>query len=65
MAYTYMFVTAPALIGVQRQQPPYQDVINKYASEGWRFVQLVVDNPAAIPAEYVLIFERPAVEANP
>lgn len=60
MTYTYTFVTIPVTIGTTRpKHPTYQDVIEQYAEQGWRFVQLVIDNPAAVPTEYVLIFERP------
>lgn len=64
MHYTYTFVTVPVTIGGTRaKQPTFQEVIHEHARQGWRFVQLVVENPASIPTEYVLIFERPALTA--
>ncbi len=57
--YTYTFVTVPVAHG-RNETPPYQQMIAEYARQGWRFVQLVVAIPAAIPTEYTLVFERPA-----
>ncbi|MBF6595010.1 MAG: DUF4177 domain-containing protein [Thermaceae bacterium] len=37
----------------------YQAVVEEHAREGWRLVQIFVENPAAIPSEYVVILERP------
>lgn len=65
MTYIYRFVTVAVTLGTtQPKHPTYQDVIAEHAKQGWRFVQLVVDNPAAVPTAYVLIFERP-VSAEP
>ncbi len=38
----------------------YQQVIAEQASLGWRLVQILVEEPAAVVSTYVLIFERPA-----
>ncbi len=60
MTYTYTFVSVPVKIGTKRPtHPTYEEVINEYARQEWRFVQLVVHNPASIPTEYILIFEQP------
>jgi hypothetical protein len=42
--------------------PSYQDVINEHAKQGWRFAQLLIECPAAVPIEYVLVFEQPTEE---
>lgn len=36
----------------------YQAVVHQRAKEGWRLVQILVENPAASVSHYVLIFER-------
>ena len=38
----------------------YQGVIAEQARAGWRLVQVLVEEPAAVVTEYVLVFERPA-----
>lgn len=40
------------------ETPAYQDEIRRQAELGWRFVQIVIENTAAVPNEFVLIFER-------
>ncbi len=37
----------------------YEDAIHAQAAEGWDLVQMFVENPAAVAAEYVLIFKQP------
>lgn len=36
----------------------YESAIAEHASQGWRFVQLLVTMPTVMPTEYQLIFER-------
>lgn len=36
----------------------YRNRIVKRAGEGWRLVQILVEPPAAMPSEYVLVLER-------
>jgi hypothetical protein len=58
--YEFVRVKAPAL-GVRADGPAdYQAVIDQKAQAGWRFVQLVIEQPALIVEHYTLIFERPA-----
>ena len=63
MKHTYKFITLPVQIGAKQSKhpnhPSYQDVINEHARQGWRFVQLLIECPAAVPTEYVLVFEQP------
>jgi len=64
MPYTYQFITLHIQIGAKLSKhpdhPSYQDVINEHAKQGWRFVQLLIECPAAVPTEYVLVFEQPS-----
>lgn len=66
MAYTYKFITLPVRIGAELSKhpdhPSYQDVIHEQAGKGWRFVQLLIECPASIPTEYILVFEKPTEE---
>ena len=43
----------------------YEPLIHSRAQEGWRLVQIFIENPASIPSEYVLIFEKSHGEKNP
>jgi hypothetical protein len=67
MSYTYKFVRLPVNVAAPRAQhphhPSYEEVIAAHAAQGWRFVQLIQENPSAVPAEYVLVFEQPAPPA--
>lgn len=38
----------------------YQSVVHERAANGWRLVQILVENPAASVGQYVMIFERSA-----
>lgn len=58
MTYTYTFVRVPVRVGAKQTEPAYEATIHEYAKQGWRFVQLVIEVPAVVPTEYVLIFER-------
>lgn len=55
--FEYDFVRRPARNG-------YQELVHERAHEGWRLVQVLVEQPAVIVADYVLIFERPAPGAH-
>lgn len=59
--FTYEFqrVTANHAPGA-KTPPAYEAAIHARAAEGWELVQVLVENPAAIPGEYVLIFRRAA-----
>ena len=58
--YDYVFVRVPVTYrGGQIEAASYQAAIRQQAEEGWRLVQVMVENPAAVPTEYILIFERP------
>jgi hypothetical protein len=39
---------------------PVREVVERHARDGWRLVQVLVTNPAAVPTRYEVIFERPA-----
>lgn len=59
--FEYAFVTVPVNYGSKAspsQSGSYQAVIVDHARQGWRLVQVLVENPAAVPTEYTLIFER-------
>lgn len=32
--------------------------IHSLAAEGWRLVQVLVENPASVPSDYLLILEK-------
>ncbi|WP_425147688.1 DUF4177 domain-containing protein [Deinococcus sp.] len=58
--YEYRFVRVPVMYkSVQIDAGGYQEAVRQHAERGWRLVQVLVENPAAIPTEHVLIFERP------
>ena len=38
----------------------YQSEVRRHAAQGWRLVQILVELPAAVPASYILVLERPA-----
>jgi Domain of unknown function (DUF4177) len=58
--YEYIFIRSPVKVGKAGKFDPasYQSVIEEHAAQGWRLVQIFIDNPAAIPSEYVIILER-------
>jgi len=53
------FVHEPKVYGVENGAETYQSVVHELARQGWRLVQVLVEQPAAMVSEYVLIFERP------
>jgi hypothetical protein len=58
--YEYKFVRVPVKYLRDGMDPQtYQTAVEEHARDGWRLVQVLVENPAAIPTEYVLILERP------
>ncbi len=64
MKFTYKFLHLPinpaAPLSKHPKHPNYQEVIATHAALGWRFIQLLTENPAACATEYVLVFEQPA-----
>jgi len=59
--FEYTFVSAPVVY--ERNMiaaSSYERVIHEHAAQGWRLVQVFVPLPAAVPTEYIIIFERPA-----
>ena len=38
----------------------YQDAVAEHARLGWRLVQILVENPAAVVDEYVLVLAKTA-----
>jgi Domain of unknown function (DUF4177) len=59
--FEYAFVRIPVAYKSGSIDPSsYQSAIEERARIGWKFVQIFVEMPAAIPGEYTLIFERPA-----
>lgn len=59
--FEYDFVTQPTTWGMSE----YHEVVHERSRQGWRLVQVLVEQPAAIASEYVLIFERPASSGHP
>lgn len=49
---------------VRRNSPSWEEILHAKAAEGFRLVQVLVEQPAAVVDEFVLIFERPA-ESTP
>lgn len=47
-------------VDARRDPRLYREVASERALEGWRLVQVLVETPAAMPAAYVLVLERPA-----
>jgi Domain of unknown function (DUF4177) len=58
--YDYTFIRCPITFGKAGKIDPasYQAVIAEHVAKGWRLVQVLIENPAMIPSEYVIIFER-------
>ena len=57
--YEYQFVDCPAQVkGHQFMADALRQVIETQSKAGWRLVQVLVLNPAAIPTTYQVIFER-------
>ncbi|WP_141433510.1 DUF4177 domain-containing protein [Bacillus sp. 03113] len=59
--YKYKFEKIELSKWSSKPKEEYQDVINKYANEGWRLVQIFAPGIAAYgsAAYYEIIFERP------
>lgn len=59
--YEYKFEKIELSKWSSKPKEEYQDVINKYANEGWRLVQIFAPGIAAYgsAAYYEIIFERP------
>ena len=58
--FEYTFARVPVTYQGGRPSPEdYRATVVEHANAGWRLVQVLVLNPAAVPAEYELIFERP------
>jgi hypothetical protein len=58
--FEYKFVRCNVVFGKGGKVDPvnYETKIREYASQGWRLVQILVENPPVIPSEYIIIFER-------
>ncbi|MER3482228.1 MAG: DUF4177 domain-containing protein [Meiothermus sp.] len=58
--YEYKFVRVPVKFTRSNVLDPatYTEAVTEHAAQGWRLVQILVENPAASVSEYVLIFER-------
>lgn len=59
MRYEYRFEA----VDVRQDARKYQRVAADRADDGWRLVQVLVEVPAAVPSEYVLVLERPVTTA--
>jgi hypothetical protein len=58
--YEYEFVrVAVKYKGLSIDPSVYELPVRDRAEQGWRLVQLFVENPAQMAVEYVLVFERP------
>jgi Domain of unknown function (DUF4177) len=56
MTYEYDFLP----VDVRRDRTAYRAVVADRARQGWRLVQVLVEVPATMPSEVVLVLERPA-----
>jgi Domain of unknown function (DUF4177) len=58
--FEYKFVRCTVVFGKGGKVDPenYETKIREHASQGWRLVQILVENPPVIPSDYVIIFER-------
>jgi Domain of unknown function (DUF4177) len=58
--FEYKFVRSAVIFGKALRVDPkcYQPVIEEHSAQGWRLVQVFLENPTLIPSEYVIIFER-------
>lgn len=46
-------------VDVRRDRTAYRAVVAEKARAGWRLVQVLIEVPAAVPTEVVLVLERP------
>ena len=57
--FEYKFVECKAQFkGGAASPEPVREVVEQHAREGWRLVQVLVLNPAAVASRYEVIFER-------
>jgi hypothetical protein len=56
--YTFVHCAINLAKAGKIDSPSYQTIIHEHAVQGWRLVQILIENPAVIPGEYVIIFER-------
>lgn len=47
------------VVDIRTDSLAYQSAVVRFAEDGWRLVQILVEVPAAVPSEYVLVLERP------
>lgn len=60
--YEYTIVRYEVKYGAGVSPDPideYRGLIDEYAAQGWRFVQIFAPQLPAVPDYYELIFERP------
>ena len=55
MEYEYRFERIETSLG----SVGYQDAVQTAAREGWRLIQLFIEQPAIVATSYVLVLERP------
>ncbi len=58
--YTYRFLRHEVRRCGRAVDESYQQVVAEQARAGWRLVQVLVEEPAAMVTSYVLVLERPA-----
>lgn len=51
-------------VRVKSTSGTYKETIHARAIEGWRLVQVLIEQPAAMASEYVLILERPTLNQD-
>lgn len=57
----YQFVRVPVAYENQTSRTQHLEAkVHELAKDGWRLVQVLVDLPAAVPSEYVIIAEHPS-----
>lgn len=55
----YHFARVPVVRGSTRSPTELvEQKVHEFAAEGWRLVQVLVEVPATMPEEYLLILER-------
>ena len=58
--FEYKFVACPARFeGAEASAEPVRQAVEAHAGEGWRLVQVLTLNPAAVPRARQVVFERP------
>ena len=60
MKYEYRFDLIKTSLG----SSGYQDAVQAAAAEGWRLLQIFIEQPAVVATSYILVLERDILEGS-